>query len=152
MAPDRQADILCWRDQRYVDRQLTLRYERKRIMLEETEITRDLVGKYVETYAFADGRIDIRWKGISLTWRAFDHNQQRVTHAAITENKRLSEVLAYAKALQDAAPPKVKAVGKQRSRYEPTGKKSPGRPSWLDKRAARRAKDAARLAGQACDV
>jgi hypothetical protein len=104
LPPDRRADILCWRDQRYVDRQLTLRYERKRIMLEENEITRDLVGKYVETYVFADGRIDIRWKGISLAWRAFDHNQQRVTHAAIAENKRLGEVLAYAKAQQEAAP------------------------------------------------
>lgn len=152
VAPDRRADILCWRDQRYVDRQLVLRYERKRIMLEETEITRDLVGKYVETYVFADGRIDIRWKGISLAWRAFDHNQQHVTHAAIIENKRLGEVLAYAKALQEAAPPKVTSVGKQRSKYEPTGKPRTGRPSWLDKRAARRAADAAYVAGQVSDV
>lgn len=152
VAPNRRADILCWRDQRYVDRQLVLRYERKRIMLEETEITRDLVGKYVETYVFADGRIDIRWKGISLAWRAFDHNQQHVTHAAIIENKRLGEVLAYAKALQEAAPPKVTSVGKQRSKYEPTGKPRAGRPSWLDKRAARHAADAAYVAGQVSDV
>ncbi len=121
-------------------------------MLEENEITRDLVGKYVETYVFADGRIDIRWKGISLAWRAFDHNQQHVTHAAIAENKRLGEVLAYAKALQEAAPPKITTVGKQRTRYQPTGKNSPGRPSFLDKRAARRAEEAARPAGQACDA
>ena len=152
LPPERKADILCWRDQRYVDRQLTLRYERKRIMLEENEITRDLVGKYVETYVFPDGRIDIRWKGISLAWRAFDHNQQHVTHAAIAENKRLSEVLAYAKALQEAAPPKITSVGKQRSRYQPTGKRSPGAPSFLDKRAARRAAEAALVAGQVSDV
>ena len=130
---------------------LTLRYERMWIMLEQNDVTRDLVGKYVKTYAFADGRLDIRWKGPSLPYSAFDHNQQHVTHAAITENKRLGDVLAYAKALQDAAPPKVKTVGKQKTRYEPTGKKSPGRPSWLDKRAARRAEEAAQVAGQISD-
>ena len=101
---------------------------------------------------FADGRLDIRWKGLSLPYSAFDDNQQHVTHAAITENKRLSEVLAYAKALQDAAPPNVNTVGKQKSRYEPTGKKSPGRRSWLDKRAERRAEEAAQVAGQVSDV
>ena len=152
IATDRKAEILCWRDQRYVDRQLTIRYERKRIMLAQNDVTRGLVGKYVETYAYADGRLDIRWKGLSLPYSAFDHNQQHVTHAAITENKRLGDVLAYAKALQDAAPPKVKTVGKQKTRYEPTGKKSPGRPSWLDKRAARRAEEAAQVAGQVSDA
>ena len=35
-------------------------------MLEETEVTRGLVGDYVETYAYADGRLDVRWKGHSL--------------------------------------------------------------------------------------
>lgn len=149
---DRKAEILCWRDQRYVDRQLTLRYERKRIMLEQNDVTRDLIGKYVETYAFADGRLDFRWKGLSLPYSAFDHDQQHVTHTAITENKRLSDVLAYAKALQEAAPPKVKTVGKQKTRYEPTGKKSPGRRSWLDKRAERRAEEAAQVAGQVSDA
>lgn len=71
-------------------------------MLEETEISRSLVGKYVDTYAWADGRFEVRWKGFSLPYSVFDPDQQRVTHAAITENKRLSEVLAYAKAFQDA--------------------------------------------------
>ncbi|MCA1493293.1 hypothetical protein I6F11_20445 [Ensifer sp. NBAIM29] len=35
--------------------QLTFSFERKRIMLEENEVTRGLVGRYVETYTFADG-------------------------------------------------------------------------------------------------
>ncbi len=33
------------------DAQLTFSFERQRIMLEETEVTRGLVGRYVETYA-----------------------------------------------------------------------------------------------------
>lgn len=93
----------------------------------------------METFAFADGRIDLRWKGISLPYRVFDKDQQRVTHAAITENKRLSAVLAHAMALQQAAPPKVPRAGKQRTRYEPTGRRNDGWSSRLARRAKQKA-------------
>ncbi|TWC89208.1 winged helix-turn helix protein [Rhizobium sp. SJZ105] len=109
LAPDRLSDILCKREQRYVGSQLTFSYERKRIMLEETDVTRGLVGKYVETYAYADDRLDVRWRGYSLPYTVFDKDQ-RVTHAAITENKRLGDVLAYIKERQDEPPaPEVKS-------------------------------------------
>ena len=100
LAPDRLAEILCKREQRYVGAQLTFSFERKRIMLEETEVTRGLAGRYIETYAYADGRLDVRWKGHSLPYTVFDKDQ-RVTHAAIIENKRLGDVLAYIKERQD---------------------------------------------------
>jgi hypothetical protein len=109
LAPDRLSDILCKREQRYVGSQLTFSYERKRIMLEETDVTRGLVGKYVETYAYADDLLDVRWRGYSLPYTVFDKDQ-RVTHAAITENKRLGDVLAYIKERQDEPPaPEVKS-------------------------------------------
>jgi len=41
--PDRLDDVLCWRDTRYVGKQLTFSYDRKRIMLEESDTTRGLV-------------------------------------------------------------------------------------------------------------
>lgn len=100
LAPDRLTEILCKREQRYVGSQLTFSFERKRIMLAETQVTRGLVGRYVETYAYADGRLDVRWKGYSLPYTVFDKDQ-RVTHAAITENKRLGDVLAYIKERQE---------------------------------------------------
>ncbi len=132
--PDRLNDILCWRDERYVGQQLTFSYERKRIMLEESEISRGLVGKYVDTYAWPDGRFEVRWKGFSLPYRVFDPDQQRVTHAAITENKRLSEALAFAKEIQDARQAEPVKVGKQRTKYTPTGRKPPGPKGWAEKR------------------
>lgn len=141
-APERLRDILCWRDQRYVGQQLTLTYERKRIMLEETEVTRGLVGRYVDTYAFPDGRLDVRWQGLSLSYRAFDPDQQHVTHAAITENKRLSAVLEAIKEMQEAQAPQVTTVGKQRMRYQPKGGTRKPRKSWMDGRSARRAAEA----------
>lgn len=109
LAPDRLKEILCKREQRYVGSQLTFSYERQRIMLEETDVTRGLVGKYVETYAYADGRLDVRWKGHRLPYTVFAKDQ-RVTHAAITENKRLGDVLAYIKERQEQLDkPKVKS-------------------------------------------
>ncbi|QLF70473.1 ISNCY family transposase (plasmid) [Peteryoungia desertarenae] len=125
LAPDRLTEILCKREQRYVGSQLTFSFERKRIMLEESEVTRGLVGRYVETYAYADGRLDVRWKGCSLPYTVFEKDQ-RVTHAAITENKRLGDVLAYIKERQEQQDkPKVKS-NSEKIGYKPTGRK-PGR-------------------------
>lgn len=125
LAPDRLTEILCKREQRYVGSQLTFSFERKRIMLEESELTRGLVGKYVETYAYADGRLDIRWKGHSLPYTVFD-KEQRVTHAAITENKRLGDVLAYIRERQEEDDkPKVKSNSDKNGYVKRQGK--PGR-------------------------
>lgn len=121
----RLRDILCKREQRYVGAQLTFSFERKRIMLEDTDITRGLAGKYVDTYAFTDGRLDIRWRGLSLPYKMFDMDQ-RVTHAAVVENKRLGEVLAFIKEKQKNIPlPQIK-TNSQKHGYQSNGRK-PGR-------------------------
>lgn len=126
--PDRLDEVLCWRESRYVGQQLTFSYDRKRIMLEESDVTRGLVGKYVDTYVFVDGRFEVRSKGRSLPYKIFDMDQ-RVTHAAITENKRLGAVLEYIKDMQDKAPPKTKVrTNSEKMGYKPNGKR-PGRPS-----------------------
>lgn len=91
-------------------------------MLEEIDSTRGLVGKYVDTYAFVDGRFEVRSKGRSLPYKIFDMDQ-RVTHAAVTGNKRLSAVLEHMKEMQDAAPPKPKVgTNSEKMGYKPNGK------------------------------
>ena len=120
--PERLTDILCWRDTRCVGRQLTIMYERKKYMFEVGDLTRDLPGKYVETYAFPDGRFQVRWKGIALPYRVFD-KEQRVTHAAITENKLLGDQLAMIKEMQEAmdavpAKPKRSKTNSERGGYK----------------------------------
>jgi len=144
--PDRLRDILCLRDERHVDGNLTLRYDHKRISLTETEVSRGLTGKYVDTFEYPDGRLELRWKGISLPYTAFDRDQ-RVTHAAITENKRLGAVLEFIKEEQAKAAPKRQRAGKQRTKYEPNGRRN--LEGWNSK-LARRAK--ARAAGQVSDI
>ncbi|NYZ15545.1 helix-turn-helix domain-containing protein [Azospirillum sp. RWY-5-1] len=135
---ERLRTILCWRERRHVGQQLTLSYERRRVMLEETELTRGLVGQYVDTYAYADGRLEIRWQGIPLPYTAFDKDQ-RVGHAAIVENKRLGAALAWVKAMQDAQPPPTVKTNSERNGYRKTGRKPPGRKGFVDKRAEARA-------------
>jgi biotin operon repressor len=128
--PDRLADVLCWRDKRYVSEQLAFSYDRKRIILEENDLTRGLVGKYVDTYAYRDGRFMAMWNGEPLPYRVFDKDQ-RVTHAAITENKRLGAVLSYIKDQQDKAPPKPKVrTNSEKMGYQPNGQK-PGQISAI---------------------
>lgn len=144
--PDRLADVLCWRDERYVGNQLAFSYDRQRIILEETEITRDLPGKYVDSFEFPDGRLEFRWKGVALPYSVFDKDQ-RVTHAAIIENKRLSAVLEFIKEEQDKAPPKKRRAGKQATRYQPNGRRNNGWNSLADRKRI-----AERKASQGCDI
>ncbi|MGX9357469.1 hypothetical protein ACS3SW_20500 [Roseobacteraceae bacterium S113] len=74
-----------------------------------------------------------RGKGVALPYSIFDPHQQRVTHAAITENKHLSAVLAHIKEEQEkvAPPPKVKPVSAKNG-YKKTGRRPPGRPSKME--------------------
>jgi hypothetical protein len=108
LSPDRLGDILCHREQRHVGQQLTLAYDRKQLILERSAVSEELGGQYVDLYDFADGRLEVRWKGQVLPYRVFDKDQ-RVSHTAIVENKRLGHALALIKAQQDLKyVPKVK--------------------------------------------
>ena len=127
-------DILCHREQRYMGAQLTLSYDRRQIILEQTELTKGLAGQYVELYDFADGSLEVRWKGNLLPYRVF-RKDQRVTHTAIVENKRLGHALAIVKAQQNQ-----KLEAKVLTNSEKTGyKKRPRQvygPDFVEKKTA----------------
>jgi hypothetical protein len=76
-----------WREQRSVSHQLVVNYNRMKFMLRPDDTSAALAGKVVDIYDFPDGRLEIRWKGFPLPYSVFDH-LQRVSHAAIVENKR----------------------------------------------------------------
>ena len=151
--PDRLSEIFCLRDQRYVSKDLTLKYDRKRIKLEINDLTRGLIGKYIDVYEYGCGRIQVRAHGVVLPHTIMTQ-EHRITHAAITENKRLSAVLAHIKAEQDKAPPKVKVKPESaRNGYKKTGKRPPGRPSKMEGYYARkRAEKDKRAASQGSDI
>ncbi|MEP4979703.1 ISNCY family transposase [Ascidiaceihabitans sp.] len=151
--PDRLSEVFCLRDQRHVTKDLMLKYDRKRIKLEINELTRGLVGKYVDVYEYGCGRIQIRANGIVLP-HAILNPERKITHAAITENKRLSAVLEHIKAEQDKAPPKVKVKPiSAKNGYVKTGRRPPGGPSKMEPYYARkRAEREARAASQSSDI
>jgi hypothetical protein len=100
IAASRLRDILCHREQRYVGAQLSFHYDRKQIILECSDVSENLGGQYVELYDFIDRPMEVRWKRVSLPYRVFSKDQ-RVSHTAIVENKRLGHALALVKAQQD---------------------------------------------------
>jgi transposase len=117
-------DVLCHREQRYVGAQLTLSYDRKQIILERSELSEKLAGQYVELYDFADRPLEVRWKGHSLPYRVFSKDQ-RVSHTAIVENKRLGHALALVKAQQD-----IELTTKVMTNSEKDGYKKRGRRAY----------------------
>ncbi|MCP1168091.1 hypothetical protein [Limimaricola litoreus] len=123
-----------------------MKYDNKRVRLEVNELARELVGKYADTYEFPDGRIQVRHKGIVPPCTIFDPHQQRVTHAAITENKHLGAVLVHIKRQQDQVETtsKVRPVS-ARIGYRKTVRRNDGWNSKLAHRAKIRA------AGQASE-
>jgi hypothetical protein len=92
VSTNRLRDILCHRVMRHVGAQLTLSYDRKLITLIRNEMTEGIAEKYVEIYHYADGRVDVRWKGVSLSYAVFD-KEQRISQATVVENKRLGAAL-----------------------------------------------------------
>jgi hypothetical protein len=117
------AGILCHREQRHVGQQLTLAYDRKQLILEQSAVSEELGGQYVDLYNFADGRLEVRSKGQVLPYRVFDKDQ-RVSHTANVENKRLGHALAIIKAQQDLKyVPKVK-TNSEKIGYQKRDRKS----------------------------
>jgi transposase len=136
--PDRLSEVFCLRDQRHVTKDLMLKYDRKRIKLEVNDLTRGLVGKFVDIYEYGCGRIQVRANGVVLP-HSILNPERSINHTAITENKRLSAVLAHIKTEQDkpAPKPKVKPVSAKNG-YVKTGRTPPGRPSKMEGYYARK--------------
>ena len=126
VSTDRLRDILCHREQRYVSQQLTLSYDRKRIMLERNGLAEGAVGQHVDVYNFSDGRLEVRWKGVSLPYVVFDKDQ-RVSHTAIIENKRLGAALPTSRRNGIHSYPTRMKTNSETISYQRIGRK-PGRP------------------------
>lgn len=130
IAASRISDILCYCKQRYVGAQLTLSYDRKRIILERDEVSEELAGQYVELYYFPDRPLEMRWKGPLLPYRVFAKDQ-RVSCTAILENKRLGHVLRIVKAQQDVhQSPTVQTKNSSKGGYQKRGRRIYG-PNYI---------------------
>ena len=125
--PSRLNDVLSQREQRHVSEQLTLSYDRKQLILERNEVSEELGGKYVEVYAFPDGRLEVRSNGHVLPYRVFNKDQ-RVSPTAIVERKRLSHALSIIKAKQEATPVPKAQTNSEKNGYRKKGRMIYGAP------------------------
>jgi hypothetical protein len=87
-------DVFAWKEERTVSNALTLQYDKVLFLLQPNDVTRPLARKRVTVIDYPDGRLAIRHEGRDLPYRIFD-KLQKVDQAAIVENKRLGDVLAY---------------------------------------------------------
>ena len=120
-------EILAWREERTVTRNLTLHYDRMMLLLDPTPLTRGLVRQKVEIVNYPDGRFAVQFNGTTLGFRVFD-KIQTVPPGAIVDNKRLSAVLQQIKT-QQAAYPARQQRGHVARRRPPNNLEAPGSPS-----------------------
>ena len=120
-------EILAWREERTVTRNLTLHYDRMMLLLDPTSLARGLVRKKVEVVNYPDGRFAVQFNGTALGFKVFD-KIQTVQPGAIVDNKRLSAVLEQVKAQQAAYPARQQRghIARQRP---PNNLEAPGLPS-----------------------
>jgi hypothetical protein len=120
-------EILAWREERTVTRNLTLHYDRMMLLLDPTPLARGLVGKKVEVVNYPDRRFAVQFNGTALDFKVFD-KIPTVQPGTIVDNKRLSAVLEQIKAQQAAYPARQQRghVARQRP---PNNIEAPGLPS-----------------------
>jgi hypothetical protein len=120
-------EILAWREERTVTRNLTLHYDRMMLLLDPTALARGLARKKVEVVNYPDGRFAVQFNGATLGFKVFD-KIQTVQPGAIVDNKRLSAVLEQVKAQQAAYPARQQRGHAARQR-PPNNLEAPGLPS-----------------------
>ena len=59
-------EILAWREERTVTRNLTLHYDRMMLLLDPTPLARGLVGKTVEVVNYPDGQFAVQFNGTAI--------------------------------------------------------------------------------------
>jgi winged helix-turn helix protein len=124
---DNLDEILAWREERTVTRNLTLHYDRMMLLLDPTPLARGLARKTVAVVNYPDGRFAVQFNGTALGFKVFD-KIQTVPPGAIVDNKRLAAVLEHIKA-QQAAYPAHQQRGHVARRRPPNNLEAPGLPS-----------------------
>ena len=100
LRPDEELDLIfSWRELRKVTKDLTLHYERKLLLLEDSPENRGLIGKYLEVFQFPDGRVEIRVAGRALPYCVYE-KLGSIDQGTIVENKRLGHMLQVAQLVQ----------------------------------------------------
>lgn len=124
---DDLAAFFTWREPRRVSKSLTVQYDKVLYLIEDSEISRKVIGKYIEVWHYPDGRKELRLNGVVLPYST--DRLSEIDQGAIVDNKRLGRTLEYIKLVQDKRDNnRSQAIpagdGPSRRRRKPTDKKS----------------------------
>lgn len=125
---DDLAAFFTWREPRRVSKSLTVQYDKVLYLIEDSEISRKAIGKYIEVWHYPDGLKELRLNGVALPYSTYDRLSE-IDQGAIVDNKRLGRTLEYIKLVQDKRDNnRSQAIpagdGPSRRRRKPTDKKS----------------------------
>ncbi|MBO4154581.1 ISNCY family transposase [Enterobacter kobei] len=120
--------FFTWREQRRVSKSLTVQYDKVLYLIEDNELSRRSIGKYIEVWHYPDGRKELRLNGVVLPYSTYDRLQE-IDQGAIVDNKRLGRTLEFIKLVQDKRDNNRSQAlpagdGPSRRRRKPTEKKS----------------------------
>lgn len=125
---DDLAAFFTWREPRRVSKSLTVQYDKVLYLIEDNELSRRAIGKYIDVWLYPDGRKELRLNGDVLPYSTYDRLQE-IDQDTIVDNKRLGRTLEFIKLVQDKRDNKRSQAlpagdGPSRRRRKPTEKKS----------------------------
>lgn len=120
--------FFTWREPRRVSKSLTVQYDKVLYLIEDNELSRRAIGKYIEVWHYPDGRKELRLNGVVFPYSTYDR-LQKIDQGAIVDNKRLGRTLEFIKLVQDKRDNNRSQAlpagdGPSRRRRKPTEKKS----------------------------
>ncbi len=73
-----------------------MQYDKVLYLIEDSELSRRAIGKYIEVWHYPDGRKELRLNGVVLPYSTYDRLQE-IDQGAIVDNKRLGRTLEFIK-------------------------------------------------------
>ncbi len=68
--------FFTWREPRRVSKSLTVQYDKVLYLIEDNELSRRAIGKYIEVWHYPDGRKELRLNGVVLPYSTYDRLQK----------------------------------------------------------------------------
>ncbi|MFP2516955.1 ISNCY family transposase [Buttiauxella agrestis] len=97
---DDLAEVFTWREPRRVSKSLTVQYDKMLYLIEDNDLSRKAIGKYIEVWHYPDGRKELRLNGSVLPYSTYDRLSE-IDQGAIVDNKRLGRTLEFIKLVQE---------------------------------------------------
>ena len=91
--------IFTVREKRKVSKSLTIQYDKMLYLIEDSELSRRAIGKYIDVYHYPDGRKELRLNGTLLPYSTYDRLSE-IDRGAIVDNKRLGRTTEFISLVQ----------------------------------------------------